>query len=156
MTDTIEAQLLAMGEERNRWQRRTRESNAACGRFRTVIYQIGLMSMSAQADPYASAEVYRKALIDICNFALKAQEKQPPSTNAVDPHAQPSGTPTPRASASSSCAQCAELAQQIVEARKFLESMTNFGVMYEDSDLLRGCDQFAEVLGERERAEKGT
>jgi hypothetical protein len=39
-----------------------------------ALFDIGVMAMTAQSDPNASAEVYRKALIDICNYALKAQD----------------------------------------------------------------------------------
>ncbi len=43
---------------------------------RRALYQIGVMAMTAQSDPYSSAAVYRKALVDICNFALKAQDAE--------------------------------------------------------------------------------
>lgn len=36
-----------------------------------AIQKIATMAMIAQSDPYASAEVYRRGLIDICNFALR-------------------------------------------------------------------------------------
>lgn len=40
-----------------------------------VIHQIGVMAMTACSDPHSSAEVYRQALTDICNFALKGQRE---------------------------------------------------------------------------------
>jgi len=38
------------------------------------LHTIGVMAMVAASDPHSSADTYRKALTDICNFALKAQE----------------------------------------------------------------------------------
>ncbi len=40
-----------------------------------ALFEIGVMAMTAQSDPNASAEVYRKALIDICNHALASQDR---------------------------------------------------------------------------------
>ncbi len=40
-----------------------------------ALHEIGIMAMSAQSNPRARAKVYREALIEICNYALKAQEK---------------------------------------------------------------------------------
>ncbi len=39
-----------------------------------VIHAIAVEAMTAQSDPHAEAQVYRKALIGICNMALKAQD----------------------------------------------------------------------------------
>ncbi len=46
-------------------------------RLRWAMKQVGVISMSAQSDPSAKATAYRKALIDICNFALKIQCAEP-------------------------------------------------------------------------------
>lgn len=40
------------------------------------LFKVGVMAMTAQSDPYATAAVYRQALIDICSFALEAQESK--------------------------------------------------------------------------------
>lgn len=39
-----------------------------------VIHAIAVEAMTAQSDPHAEAITYRKALIGICNMALKAQD----------------------------------------------------------------------------------
>ncbi len=44
---------------------------------KSALHRIGVMAMTAQSDPHAEASAYRKALIDICNFALTAQEALP-------------------------------------------------------------------------------
>lgn len=43
--------------------------------WQPILHEIGIMAMTAQSDPYAAASVYRKALIDICNLALKAEQQ---------------------------------------------------------------------------------
>ena len=49
-------------------------SPAAPDEWLKVIHAIGVEAMTAQSDPNASADHYRKALIGICNMALKAQD----------------------------------------------------------------------------------
>jgi len=50
-----------------------------------VIHAIAVEAMTAQSDPQAEAQVYRKALIGICNMALKAQDVLVRAGAAVSP-----------------------------------------------------------------------
>lgn len=56
---------------------------------RGVLFAIGVEAMTAQSNPDADALTYRKALITICNMALKAQGAMPlpsPPASAPAPH----------------------------------------------------------------------
>jgi hypothetical protein len=56
---------------------------AAADTWLQVIHAIAVEAMTAQSDPTAEAQHYRKALIGICNMALKAQDVL--RAAAVDP-----------------------------------------------------------------------
>ncbi len=60
-----------------------------------VIHAIAVEAMTAQSDPNAEAQHYRKALIGICNMALKAQDVlvHPPAVEGTDAGA--SAAPNP-------------------------------------------------------------
>lgn len=45
---------------------------------RAFVQELATLSMTAQSDPRASAQVYRSALIEICNRALKWLDALPP------------------------------------------------------------------------------
>jgi hypothetical protein len=54
-----------------------------------VIHMIAVEAMTAQSDPNAEALVYRKALIGICNMALKAQDAPAAVRDGAAPATEP-------------------------------------------------------------------
>ncbi len=105
-----------------------------------ALFDIGVMAMTAQSDPHASAEVYRKALIDICNFALAAQDKLQEGAKAGPQEAreQPDN---------------ADLAANLRYARGLLRRAASSGASFVDinADVLRYLVENRRTLNDRLR-----
>ncbi len=71
-----------------------------CAQLRALLKRY-LDNHCAAADAEGMSTLCECRLCLDTRAVLSAAQGEPPPTNAVDPHAQPSGTPTPRGKASS-------------------------------------------------------
>lgn len=88
--------------------RRTARSRSSCYFYGVTVYDHDGAIVTIEPDMLAGRDIgaheeaaIRSAIEQLTGF-IGTPHTQPPSTNAVDPIAQPSGTPTPRAEKSSS------------------------------------------------------